>query len=90
MSNEFDAPLQLSEEDKVKIKNLIEVGIRTSQEIADLREGLRETVKDLSDELKVKPAVLNKAIRTAFKSSVSNLQSEVDAVETLLHAAGRA
>lgn len=89
MSDNQSTPLQLSAEDKVKIKNMIEVGVRTTQEISDLREGLRETVKELADELKVKPAVLNKAIRVAFKSSVSDLQSEVDDVETILHAAGR-
>jgi hypothetical protein len=81
--------LMLSAEDKVKIKNIIEVGVRTSQEIADLRAGLGESVKELAAELDIKPAVINKAIRVAFKSSVSTLQSEVDDVETILHAAGR-
>lgn len=83
-------PLVLSADDKAKIKNLIEVGIRTTQEIQDLKDGLKETVKELADELGVKPAVLNKAIRVAFKSSVSTLQEEVDTVEEILHAAGRA
>jgi guanylate kinase len=82
-------PLVLSPDDKAKIKNMIEVGIRTTQEIQDLKEGLKETVKELADELDIKPAVLNKAIRVAFKSSVSTLQEEVDTVEEILHAAGR-
>lgn len=83
-------PLSLSPDDKAKIKNLIEVGIRTTQEIADLKAGLQETVKELAAELEIKPAVLNKAIRVAYKSSVSTLQEEVDTVEEILHAAGRA
>lgn len=82
--------LMLSADDKAKIKNLIEVGIRTTQEIQDLKDGLKETVKEVAEEIGVKPAVLNKAIRVAFKSSVSNLQTEVDTVEEILHAAGRA
>lgn len=81
--------LMLSAEDKAKIKNIIEVGVRTSQEIADLRAGLSESVKELAAELEIKPAVINKAIRVAFKSSVSSLQDEVDVVEEILHAAGR-
>lgn len=81
--------LMLSAEDKAKIKNIIEVGVRTSQEIADLRAGLSESVKELAAELEIKPAVINKAIRVAFKSSVSSLQDEVDTVEEILHAAGR-
>lgn len=82
--------LNLSPDDRAKIKNLIEVGIRTNQEIADLKAGLGETVKELATELGVKPAILNKAIKTAFKGSVSSLQEEVDTVEEILHAAGRA
>jgi hypothetical protein len=81
--------LLLSPDDKVKIKNLIDVGIRTTQEISDLKEGLSETVKELASELSVKPAVLNKAIRIAFRSSVADMQVEVDTVEEILHAAGR-
>lgn len=82
--------LNLSADDKAKIKKLIDVGIATTREIHDLKEGLTETVKQTATEVGVKPAVLNKAIRVAFKSSVSNLQEEVDTVEEILHAAGRA
>lgn len=85
-----DAPLMLNADDQKKVKHVIEVGLAAYREIADLREGLRETVNDVAKELKIKPAVLNKAIRVAFKSSVTNMQNEVDTVETLLHAAGRA
>lgn len=81
--------LGLTPDDKVKIKNLIEVGIVTNRQMADLREGLAESIKELAKELEVKPAVLSKAIKVAFKSSVGELQQEVDAVEEILHAAGR-
>lgn len=81
--------LMLSPDDKAKIKNLIDVGVRTTQEIADLKEGLKESVDELAALLSIKPGVLNKAIRIAFKSSVSTMQQEVDVVEEILHAAGR-
>jgi hypothetical protein len=82
--------LILSADDKAKIKKLIDVGMATTREIADLREGLKETVNELAAEIGVKSAVLNKAIRVAFKSSVADMQVEVDTVEEILHAAGRA
>ncbi len=82
--------LVLREEDKAKIKNLIDYGITITTQIRDLRASLKDQVDAVAGDLKIKPAILNKAIRTAAKSSVNKLQHEVNNVETLLHAAGRA
>ena len=82
--------LVLKEEDKIKIKNLIDYGITITTQINDLRGSLKDQVDAVAGDLKIKPAILNKAIRTAAKSSVNKLQHEVNNVETLLHAAGRA
>lgn len=82
--------LTLSNEDKVKIKSLIEYGLTTTAKIKLLQEELKEEVKAVAKELNMKPALLNKAIKVAHKSSVSVLQAEVDKMEELLHAAGRA
>ncbi len=80
--------LTLSADDKAKIKTLIENGVKTTREIATLRESLGEYVKATAAEIGVKPAFLNKAIRVAHKSSVSALQEDVDTIEEILHAAG--
>lgn len=82
--------LTLSAEDKIKIKALIDFGVSSTAKMNVIREELKEEVKAVAKELSLKPALLNKAIRVANKSSVSTLQSEVDAMEELLHAAGRA
>ena len=79
----------LNDEDKKKIKHAIDLGLTVSQEIADLREGLKETVVAVAEELKIKPGVLNKAIRTAFKSSLNKQRQEQETLEELLVAAGR-
>jgi hypothetical protein len=90
MANEdFDVMKDLTAEDKKKIKHAIDLGLTVSQEIKDLREGLSETVKAVAAELKIKPAVLNKAIRVAFKSSVSKVRQEQETLEEILEAAGR-
>lgn len=80
--------------DRVRIQNLINSGIDTMREIATLREGLKDTVAAVAEELDMEKKVLNKAIRLAYKKSQQNqnviedAQEELDAVEQLLAAAG--
>lgn len=82
--------LTLSNDDKVKIKALIDYGVDATTRINAIKEELKEEVKAVAKDLSIKPALLNKAIRVANKSSVTALQGEVDTMEELLHAAGRA
>jgi hypothetical protein len=84
----------LSAADKARIQNLINSGIDTMREIATLKEGLKDTVSAVGEEMDLKPAVLNKAIRMAYKASAKNqnvvedAQEELDTLEGLLKAAG--
>jgi len=48
-----------------KLKQVINEGVTVLQEVTDLQEGLKETVKAVAEELDIKPAKLNKAIRVA-------------------------
>ena len=52
-----------------KLKQLVTEGVQVSQEIQDLREGLRDTVNDIAHEMEIKPATLNKAIKNKLKST---------------------
>ena len=80
--------------DKVKIQGLIASGVDVLREIATLKEGLKENVNSVAEELDLKPAILNRAIRMAYKSSQQNqnviedAQAELDEVEILLKTAG--
>lgn len=77
-------------EDKAKLKHVIEEGLKVTQEIDDLKGGLKDTVKAVADELNIKPAVINKAIRAAFKSgSIDEEKETMDEVEEVLHLVGR-
>ena len=84
----------LSAADKARIQNLINSGIDTMREIATLKEGLKDTVSAVGEEMDLKPAELNRAIKMAYKSAAKNqnavedAQEELDVVETLLKAAG--
>lgn len=79
----------LTSDDKAKIKNVVEEGMKVTQEIEDLRGGLRDTVKAVAEELGIKPSAINKAIRAAFKSDIADTRDELDNVEEILNVAGK-
>ena len=70
-----------NEEEKVRLKKLIDEGMQVSYEIDTLKEGLRDTVKAIAEEMDLKPGVLNKAIRVAHKAS---FQDEFDKFDELI------
>lgn len=83
MSHHFD------QEQKTKIIQIINEGMQVMHEVETLNSGLTDTVKAIADELDVKPSVLKKAIRLAFKSSFSQEQEDHELLETILQAAGK-
>ena len=78
-----------NEEEKVRLKKLIDEGMQVSYEIDTLKEGLRDTVKAIADEMDLKPGVLNKAIRVAHKASFQDEFDKFDELETILETVGR-
>ncbi len=81
--------IQITSSDKDRLINIITEGVKVNQEIDDLREGLRETVKAIAEELEIKPSLLNKAIRIAQKGDWNLKQDEMDDLEAILTATGR-
>jgi len=80
----------LNSEEQAKVKNVIESGMKVKQEIQDLSEGLRDTVKAVADELEIKPALLNKAIAVAFKESLAAEKHDIEELEEILAIAKKA
>lgn len=76
-------------EEQARLKQLIQEGTQTMYEIDTLREGLRDTVKAIAEELDIKPATLNKAIKVAHKSSFTDERDRFDELETILETVGR-
>jgi hypothetical protein len=79
----------LTTEEKAMLVHVIEQGVNTLQEIAEMRESLKEDVAALADNLDVKAAIVNKAIRVAYKRNMSEMKTSLSDVEDLLDAAGR-
>ena len=78
-----------NEEEKARLKKLINEGMQVTYEIETLKEGLRETVKAIAEEMELKPGVLNKAIRIAHKASFQDEFDKFDELETILETVGR-
>jgi len=76
-------------EEKARLKKLIDEGMQVTYEMETLKEGLRETVKAIAEEMDLKPGVLNKAIRIAHKASFQDEYDKFDELETILETVGR-
>ena len=72
------------QEEKAKLEKLINEGGTVMREIDDLRESLKETVKAVAEELQVKPAIINKAIKIAYKGDWNNHNDDWQEVEAIL------
>ena len=82
------APKVFNGEEKQKLIQLVKEGIQVMRELETLREGLNDTVKALADEFEIKPGVLKKAIKTAFKNDFEQAESQHIQLENILIAAG--
>lgn len=78
-----------SDSEKTKITQIVAEGINVTSEIETLRGGLNDTVKALASELDIKPSILKKAIRVAYKSQQEQQREEFNELEAVLEMAGK-
>lgn len=81
--------------DKARLQNLIAEGVQAMTDIAAMKDGLKETIENVAEEMEIKKTVLNKAIQIAYKNSqnkdkLTESREELDEVEQILMAAGKA
>lgn len=76
-------------EEKARLKRLIEEGMQVTYEIETLKEGLSDTVKAIAEEMDIKAATLNKAIKIAHKAKFGEERDKFDELETILEAVGK-
>ena len=75
-------------EEKAKLQRLVQEGVTVMQEVEDLQGGLKETVKAVAEELDIKPALINKAIKIAQKRDWESHADAYDDLETLVATLG--
>jgi tryptophan 2,3-dioxygenase len=76
-------------EEKAKLKQLMNEGLSVLSEIETLSGGLADTVKAIAEDMDIKPGVLKKAIRTAYKSTFHQTTSDYELLESILESVGR-
>ena len=81
-------PRMFSGDEKAKIKKLFAEGIQVMSEVSALNEGLNETIKAIAEEINMKPGVLKKALRIAYKNEFEKEQTAFTEVEEVLEVAG--
>jgi hypothetical protein len=79
----------LNEEDVARLKKVLAEGCQVLQEVDDLKAGLSDTVKAIAEEMDIKPANLNKAIKLAHKANFTEAKADLDEVEDILDITGR-
>lgn len=75
-------------EDIAKLKRLFTEGMRVMREMEDLKEGLKDTVTAIAEEMDLKPATLSKAMRIAHKNSLQDEQHAFAELEEILEITG--
>ena len=76
-------------DEKAKLERLVNEGCTVLQEIQDLQEGLKDTVKAVAEELDIKPALINKAIKIAQKGEWQKAVDEFEDLETIIVTTGK-
>jgi DNA-binding MarR family transcriptional regulator len=76
-------------EEKAKLNSIVTEGIGILGEIEVLNGGLNDTIKAIAEELEIKPSILKKAIKTAYKSNFHVTKDDYDLLETILDTVGR-
>ena len=81
--------ITIGPEQKQKLMTLIQEGSKVLQEVDDLKGGLNDTVKAIASELDIKPTLLSKAVRKAYKQTFQEELHDFEELEAILDAVGK-
>ena len=76
-------------QEKAKLTQVISEGLTVMQEVDDLNEGLNDTIKAIAEEMQIKPSVLKKAVRTAYKADFQRTSDDYAQLENILATVGK-
>ena len=75
--------------EKTKLQQVINEGISVLNEVETLNGGLNDTIKAIAEELDIKPSILKKAVKTAYKSTLTQTNEDHEDLNTILETVGR-
>lgn len=80
----------VSPNDKKRLDDTINAALRMRGEMADLRMATNDLIKNVAEELNIKPKAIRGAIKVAEKANLQDVVSEHETVCEILHLTGRA
>jgi transcription initiation factor TFIIIB Brf1 subunit/transcription initiation factor TFIIB len=80
----------LTREDEAKLKTVFDEVLKFMTQIDLMKESAKDLVKSVCEELDLDKKVINKAIRMAYKNTLSDEQRTFDAINEVLQKTGRA
>lgn len=78
-----------SGDQKIKLTQIVNEGMTTLHEIDTLQGGLSDTIKAVAEELEIKPSILKKAIKLAYKSGLTQTNKDHEDLNTILECVGK-
>jgi uncharacterized membrane protein YgcG len=75
--------------EQTKLTQVINEGMQVTMEIETLTGGLNDTIKAVAEELDIKPNILKKAIKLAYKSEFGREQQDHELLEQILVTVGK-
>jgi hypothetical protein len=88
MSNTQQHTKLFNGEEKERLKELIKEGIQVMREVETLNEGISDTIKNMAKEFEVKPGLIRRAIKTAYKAEWQQTEADHLQMEAILDAVG--
>ena len=79
---------KLTPENIRRLKELVQDGVKILQECEDLKSGLSDTIKDVAEELEVKPAIVSRLIKDVQKNRTMDRREDHEILEELYKVAG--
>jgi hypothetical protein len=78
-----------SNEQQLKLTQIVNEGMQVMHEIETLTGGLNDTIKAVAEEMEIKPAILKKAIKLAHKAEFGREQQDHELLEQILVTVGK-
>lgn len=78
-----------NQDEKIKLTQTINQGISVLNEIETLNGGLTDTIKAIAEELDIKPSILKRALKTAYKSTLTQTNQDHEDMVTILETVGK-
>lgn len=74
---------------KAKLTQLFNDAQGVMREVEDLSEGLNDTIKAVAEELEIKPSILKRAVKIAYKAKLGETNRDHDELNSILETVGR-